>query len=540
MSRQTQQLHPTGTRRFKPTHQTRLTAVARTAPLKERVEALEEEASKLALLLEMSRSLSSDLELDEVMGLIVDHASRIMGCDRSSVLLLDKDKHELYALIAQGLDTQELRFSAGSGIAGYVIREGLGVNVPDAYKDEHFNQNIDKATGYRTVSVLCLPLQDRRGETLGVIECLNKKGPEDRPVPFTTKDEVVLGAVASQAAVYLVNSALRRRMDLLFESFVEAISRAIDDRDPCTSGHSRRVTQLSMNLAFAVHNCKVPPFEQITYTRARMRQLRYAGLLHDVGKIGVREHILSKAGRLSPPEMEAIRQRFVALQEKSRADCLARALAEHLPAAQVLDQGHARLCADLTAAQAVIERTCTTSFLPDNDLQVIEAAGARGWINPAEQHHLSVRKGNLTPEEWEDMKSHVTKSYRMLIQIPWPPELKDVPEVAYSHHERNDGSGYPRSLRSDAIHFDGRIMAIADMYDALVATDRPYKKSIPHDKARQILMDEAAHGRLPVELVQIFFSAECYKLPEQGAQAGSSFVLPAAGSGMLPATRVLK
>ena len=154
---------------------------------------------------------------------------------------------------------------------------------------------------------------------------------------------------------------------------------------------------------------------QITYTRARMRQLRYACLLHDVGKIGVREHILCKSGRLLPPDMEVIRQRFAALREKSRADCLARALRRSAcPPDQLLAQDHARLCADLDAALAVIERSNGTYFLAETDFQALQATAARGWINPVELSHLSIRKGNLTPEEWEDMKSHVTKSWRML------------------------------------------------------------------------------------------------------------------------------
>jgi len=531
MSSETQPVTLFEAHQFKPVPSVRISALARGTSLVERVEALEEEASKLALLLEMSQALSSDIELDGVMGVIVDYATRIMGCERSSVFLLDKESGELYSLVAQGLDVKELRFSAAAGIAGYVVRERVGLNIPDAYQDPRFNPNIDKATGYHTVSVLCMPLQDRRGETQGVIQCLNRKGAQGRPVPFHHKDEVVLAAVAAQAAMYLDNSALRRKMDVLFESFVEAISRAIEDRDPCTSGHTRRVTQYSINLARAVHDSQAPPFDQVTYTRARMRQLRYACLLHDVGKIGVREYILCKNGRLLPPELEVIRQRLGALREKSRADCLARALAEHLPPDQLLAQDHARACADLDAALAVIERSNGAYFLADTDFQAIQAAAARSWLTPSELRSLSIRKGNLTPEEWEDMKSHVTKSWRMLIQIPWPPELKDVPEIAYSHHERSDGSGYPRSLGSNTIHLDGQVMAVADMYDAMTANDRPYKKTIPHEKAQQILMDEVAQGRLSAALVKLFFSAGCYRMPE-------GTVLPTAKTSVLPAVKV--
>jgi len=502
-------------RQFLPLKGTRLTALPSNASLKERVEALEDEASKLALLLEMSQVLSSEKELDTVMGRIIDHTTRIMNCERSSVFLLDKKTNELYALVAQGLDVKELRFSSKSGIAGYVATNGVGLNVPDAYKDSRFNTAVDKATGYRTVSLLCLPLRDRSGEILGVIQCLNKKGAKSKPATFTNKDEAVLAAVAAQAAVYLDNSALRHQMDTLFEAFVEATARSIDDRDPCTSGHSRRVMQYALALARAVHECQEPPFDKVTYTRERMRQLRYATMLHDVGKIGVREYILCKASKLSVPAMEIVRQRFATLKEKARADCLAEACEKKADAAKALAQHYAPVVADLDTALAFLEKVNAANFLPDSDVAALRELLNRTLINAEEFKNLSVRKGNLTDEEWEDMRSHVTKSWRMLIQIPWPQELKDLAEVAYTHHEKRDGSGYPRKLKGDEIHLDGHIMCVADIYDALTASDRPYKKAIPHERAKQILMDEeAAKGRILPELVALFFKAECYKIAD--------------------------
>jgi HD-GYP domain-containing protein (c-di-GMP phosphodiesterase class II) len=502
-------------RHFVPLKGTRLTALPSNASLKERVEALEEEASKLALLLEMSQTLSSEKELDTVMGLIIDHTTKIMNCERSSVFLLDKKTNELYALVAQGLDVKELRFSSKTGIAGFVASNAVGLNVPDAYKDPRFNTAVDKATGYRTVSLLCLPLRDRRGEILGVIQCLNKKGAKGKPATFTNKDEVVLAAVAAQAAVYLDNTALRHQMDMLFEAFVEATSHSIDDRDPCTSGHSRRVMQYSLNLARAVHECKEPPFDTVTYTRERMRQLRYASMLHDVGKIGVREYILCKATKISANALEIIRHRLATLKEKTRADCLAEACERKADWVKALAQSYAPVAADLDVALAFIEKANASNFLPDADVEKLRELQNRNLISAEEFKNLSVRKGNLTEEEWVDMRSHVTKSWRMLVQIPWPQELKDLAEVAYTHHEKRDGSGYPRKLKGDEIHFDGHIMCVADIYDALTASDRPYKKAIPHERAMQILMEEeAAKGRILPELVALFFKAECYKITE--------------------------
>ncbi|HEY3324281.1 MAG TPA: HD domain-containing phosphohydrolase [Planctomycetota bacterium] len=524
-------LKNTQTRIFSPVQGTRLSVLPTSASLCERVEALEEEAGQLALLLEMSQALSAEKELVAAIARIVDYATRIMRCERSSILLLDKPKNELYALVAQGLDVKELRFSAAAGIAGYVVTHGVGLNVPDAHTDARFNAAIDKATGYHTVSILCLPLQDRRGRVLGAIQCLNKKGSNGAPAVFKNKDEVVLSAVAAQAAVYIDNALLRGQMDVIFESFVESTSRAIDERDPCTSGHSQRVMLYALNLARAVHDSRIPRLTQVTYTRERLRQLRYAALLHDVGKIGVREHILCKAARLAPANLETVRQRLIALREKSRADSLA-ALVRHavsLPEGRMQadslhhDAEHAQSCGALDSAWQLIQGINSALYLPDADFAALEELRQKGWLTADEFTHLSVRRGNLTDAEWVDMRSHVEKSYRILRRIPWPDELRDVPEIAFSHHEKCDGSGYPRKLKQEQIHLDAQILCVADIYDALTASDRPYKKAISHEKSRQILFDEeAARGRILPDLVELFFDAECFRVPHSSAEIATA------------------
>ncbi len=512
--------HNSETRSFRPTQGTRLVTVPARAPLRKRVEALEDEATKLSLLLEMSRTLSAVRDLDGAMEQIISYTTRIMSCERSSVFLLDSKKNELYALAAQGLDVHELRFSASSGIAGYVAAHGVGLNVPDAYQDERFNPEIDRASGFHTVSLLCMPLLNRHGEPLGVLQCLNKTGTDAGPSVFTQYDELVLSAVAAQAAVYLDNSLLRHQMDVLFESFVEATSRAIDERDPCTSGHSRRVMLYALNLARAVHDADGGVFADVRYTRERIRQLRYASLLHDVGKIGVREHILCKAARLAPPALEAVRQRLRALREESRANMLSESVSTSVEAYTAAQQRHSARSAELSEAQALIDRISGNSFLPDTELAQLRALQVKGLITSEEFLHLSIRRGNLTENEWVDMRSHVEKTFRILKRIPWPNELHDLADIAYSHHEKRDGSGYPRQLKGDDIHFDSQVLCVADIYDALTAGDRPYKKATPHELAQQILMEEeAARGKIIPALVQLFFDAECYNISELGVRA---------------------
>jgi HD-GYP domain-containing protein (c-di-GMP phosphodiesterase class II) len=365
------------------------------------------------------------------------------------------------------------------------------------------------------VSVLALPLHDRKGGILGVLQCLNKRGADGTFVPFDASDEEFLAALGGLAAAFLENAKLYRELDLLLEAVVSAFSRAIDDRDPCTSGHTRRVTRLSLNLARAVHACTDPPFDRVAYTRERFRQLRYAALLHDVGKIGVREHVLCKAEKLPAGGLENLRLRLELLRERRQTQVLERA-------ATVRDAPAARLAAEFAPFAAQVERALELvtarnqpGFVTDAELAELAQLRDRGWITACEFECLAVRSGNLTRAELDDMRGHVSKSHEMLRQIPWPKELREVPEVAYSHHERPDGSGYPRGLQGDAIHLDGQVLAIADIYDALTATDRPYKKAVPHEKAQAMLLEDARKGRLLPELVRLFFEKECYRLREE-------------------------
>ncbi|MCW8133191.1 MAG: GAF domain-containing protein [Planctomycetota bacterium] len=491
----------------------RLLPIPASASLAEKTQVQAQEIEKLHLLLDTVRDLGTELSLDLLMGLIVERASKMMNCERSTVFLVDRARNELYSLVAQGLDSREIRVPMNAGLIGEVARSGAKLNVPDAYADPRFNPEVDRRTGFRTRSVLAMPLHDRRGDLLGVIQCLNNRNRRGDFVPFEASDETFLSALAGLAEVFLENAKLYRDMDHLFESIVTAVSLAIDSRDPCTSGHSRRVTQYSLNLARAVHQCSRPPFEQVTYTRERFRQLRFAGLLHDVGKIGVREYILCKADKLPPGGASLIRARLELMLAKRKIEVYEHALAEKADPAARLAAEYEPLAQEIHGAIELVEAKNKCGFVSDEDLAALKGLLERGWITETEHINLSVRKGNLTEAEWVDMRSHVTKSYEMLIRIPWPKELAELPEVAYTHHEKRDGSGYPRRLKGDEIHFDGQVMCVADIYDALTSSDRPYKKAMPHEVAKKILTEEeAAKFRILPELVALFFEQECYKI----------------------------
>lgn len=499
----------------------RLVPVSVSASLEEQIKARENEIKKLNLLLDTVDNLGSEPNLESLVALVAKRTSQIMGCERSSVFLLDGQKRELYSLVAEGLESKKLRLPLNEGIAGYVARTGWTLNIPDAYKEERFNPKVDHKTGYHTTSVLAMPLFNRQSQVMGVLQCLNKLGPNGAHVPFERSDEPFLSALTGLVAIFLENAKLYRHMKDLLAAVVSGFSRSIDDRDPCTHGHSRRVTQYALNLARAVHECKSPAFAHVHYTRDRVLQLRYSGLLHDVGKIGVREHVLCKANKLAAGAIEKIEGRLEVIRERKRSELLQRAIEEKKDHRGLLIEEYQPFSKDIDDALAVVRARNTPGFVTDEQMAELKALEERGWITRDECEVLAIRKGNLTPDEWEDIRSHVTKSYQLLRKIPWPRELHDLPEIAYSHHEKRDGSGYPRKIKGDAIHFDGQILCVADIYDALTSSDRPYKKAMPHDRARKILVEEeGAKNKIMPELVNLFFEKKCYIIEETAAQLG--------------------
>ena len=437
------------------------------------------EGAKLRTLLSAIRELSGEIELDVLLKRAMAVCTRLADADRSSLFLYDRERNELWSKIAQGLDTLELRFPAGEGLAGQCAKGARAINVDDAYQDEHFNREFDRKTGYRTRSVLCVPMLDAHGGVLGVIQVLNKSGGET----FTTTDEEFLQTLGSHVAAFIENAQLYESIERLFESVVRATSTAIDERDPATAGHTRRVARYALNLARAAHEAGLAEF-----TRERLKQLRYAALLHDVGKIGVRESVLMKKNRLTTDRMELVAERLrrVALGK--------------------------RLAGSLDETVEFLRRANSCGFLQDEDLKRVRELADEGLVTPEECGHLSVRRGNLTPDEWDDMKSHTDRSLNILSKIPWPEKLAAVPRIAHRHHEKLDGSGYPRGLHEKDIGTDARILEVVDIYDALTARDRPYKPAMPHAKACAILKEEAAAGKLDADLVDLFVKRRLHEV----------------------------
>jgi HD-GYP domain-containing protein (c-di-GMP phosphodiesterase class II) len=380
---------------------------------------LERRVRDLSALLNVTRALGTVRDIDTLLGIILEKVSKVMDAERTSVFLVDEHSRELVSRVAQGAGQGTIRLPIGVGIAGAVAMTGQTINILDAYADPRFNKQIDVATGYRTKHILTMPIRSPSDDrVVGVIQVLNKAGDphpgsiqteanaspvERRDDGFTKDDENLLSAFVTQAAVALENASLHEENQRLFESTIRTISKLVDARDPVTAGHSDRVCAYSMRLGETLH-----------YEPTRMKVLQYAALLHDVGKIGVRDAVLQKPGKLEE-------------------------------------------------------------------------------------------------DEYRQIQTHVVFTRRVLDHVYFPRGMDDIPDVAGSHHERWDGGGYPNKLNKEESPEGARVLAIADVFDALTAWDRPYKPALPLNRALKILESERGKA-FEARLVDLFIDKELYRI----------------------------
>jgi len=476
--------------------------------------ALARRVEKLTSILEVSKALAAERRLSTLLGRIVEAGAHVAEAERCTLFVVDRERGELWSKVAQG--SAEIRIPLSTGLAGAVASTGEPLRIADAHEDPRFNPAVDRATGYRTRSVLAVPMWNTRGEIVGVLQALNRRGEGG----FGPEDEELLGALAGPAASALENALLNEEIERLFEGFVQASVVAIEQRDPTTAGHSGRVATLTVGLARAVERAGLATLPGLRFAAADLQQLRYAALLHDFGKVGVREHVLVKADKLYPHELSLVAARFevarLALENQAlRARLDGRGEAEGALLAR------AREVAGLW--QVVVAANRPTVLAEDAPARLAAAAavtypgpdGEAPLLTPGELHALSILRGSLTEEERREIEAHVTHTYRFLAQIPWTRALSRVPEIAYAHHEKLDGHGYPRAVPGPGIPVESRMMTIADIYDALTASDRPYKKALPVERALSILEDEAKRGQIDAGLLQVFVEAKLW-VPRPG------------------------
>ncbi|HEY8850226.1 MAG TPA: HD domain-containing phosphohydrolase, partial [Thermoanaerobaculia bacterium] len=339
----------------------------------------------------------------------------------------------------------------------------------------------------------------------------------------------LMRSLAGQAAVAVENNLLYESIERLFEGFVTAAVTAIEQRDPTTSGHSFRVADLTVEMAKVVDRISAGQYRDVHFTPDQVREIRYASLLHDFGKVGVREQVLVKEKKLYPMQLETIRSRFDFVMKAIESDVNRRKVEYLLKSgregfeafSQRVDKEAAEQIAQLQKDFAFVAQSNEPTVLPEGEFNYLQQLASREFfdmrgqkrllLNPEEARILSIRKGNLDPTERSEIESHVTHTFHFLEKIPWTKDLVGVPNIAYAHHEKLNGRGYPRKLTATEIPIQSRMMTISDIYDALTANDRPYKRAITTDRALDILKMEVGDGFLDPSLVDIFVDAKVYQ-----------------------------
>jgi len=430
-------------------------------------------------------------------------------------------------------------------LAGYVALTGETLVIDDAYRlpadaEYTINRSFDEENGYLTKSMLVFPMTNHVGELIGVLQLINRKrqGAPPRLTAATVPQEVIsfdreiielMRSLAGQAAVAVENNLLYESIERLFEGFVTAAVTAIEQRDPTTSGHSFRVADLTVELAKTVDSIEQGPYRETRFTPDQVREIRYASLLHDFGKVGVREQVLVKQKKLYPMQLETIRSRFEFVMKSVETEANRRKIEFLLQyGREGFDEFNARIDRE-TAEQierlqkdfAIIAQSNEPTVLPEGDFQYLQQLAKRdftdirgekrGLVLPEEARILSIRKGNLDATERSEIESHVTHTFHFLQKIPWTKDLVSVPDIAYAHHEKLNGRGYPRRLMANDIPIQSRMMTVSDIYDALTAADRPYKRAVPTERALDILKMEVGEGLLDQSLVDVFIEAKVYE-----------------------------
>jgi HD-GYP domain-containing protein (c-di-GMP phosphodiesterase class II) len=524
---------------------------------KQRADQLEkqlgERTRELQEVAEVGAALSTVRDHSVLLTMILSKARELSRADAGSLYLLDQvgGQPVLRWKLAQNdsIDVEAFEEKilpvTRKSLAGYVAMTGDLLVIDDAYNlpegaEYEINRTFDEKNGYLTRSLLVFPMTNHAGDVIGVLQLINRRRSganarltavtvPEHVIPFDQATADIMRALASQAAVAVENNLLYESIERLFEGFVTAAVTAIEQRDPTTSGHSFRVADLTVELARVIDRIENGPFRDVRFSGDQVREIRYASLLHDFGKVGVREQILVKEKKLYPLQLEAIRSRFEFVMKSAENDAYRKKLDYLLTHGR---DGFDEFCAHLDAETTAeilrlqkdfsfIAQSNEPSVLPEGDFNYLQQLATQAFadirgdkrllLDPEEARILSIRKGNLDAAERQEIESHVTHTFNFLQKIPWTRDLSAVADIAYAHHEKLNGRGYPRKLSANDIPLQSRMMTVSDIYDALTASDRPYKRAVPTERALDILKMEVNDGLLDSQLVDTFIETRVFE-----------------------------
>jgi len=506
--------------------------------------------NRLKDLNEIGIALSQQRDLNSLLETILEAAKRITDADAGTLYLHEQEQRVLRFEILRN-DSLKTAMGGTSGvpISFYPIQlydeagnpnhamvvshsalSGETVNIPDAYMAEGYDfsgtKKFDAKTGYRSQSFLTVPMRNHENEVIGVLQLINAQDQESRAiVPFSRDDQQLLESLASQAAIALTNRHLIDQLEALFEAFIQLINTAIDDKSPYTGGHCARVPALTMMLAEAVNRTAQGPLKDFVMTDKDRRELKIAGLLHDCGKITTPVHVVDKATKLHTlfDRIQLLDTRFEVLKRDAEIAML-REIAAAGPDVQRGEAARQNYAARATQLDQDREflRHCNvgSEAMSAEAQQRVRQIAAYQWrdaggnacnfLSEDEVENLTIRAGTLTAAEREIINHHIDVTIKMLESLPWPRHLKNVAEYAGGHHERMDGKGYPRGLTREQMSVQARVMGIADIFEALTAKDRPYKKGKTLTESLTILGQFKLGGHIDPDLFDVFIREKVY------------------------------
>ncbi len=506
-------------------------------------------------LIRIGIALSVEKDINKLLEMIVDETRDLTHADAGTLYILDRDQQCLTFQIMQN-DTMEARLGGTSGeaielppiplyseneepnhsnVASYVALTGKAVNIPDVYEAEGFDftgpRNYDASTGYRSKSMLVMALQNHENEIIGVLQLLNAQDPDSGDVVAFSDEYVdLVASLASQAAVALTNTQLIQDMTDLFYSFIKGIATAIDEKSSYTGGHINRVVFITMLIAEKINISKEGHFKDFSFSEDEMEELMLAAWMHDVGKITTPEYVVDKATKLQTifDRLELIEARFQVIEKSIENDMLKQKimLLQESPdadkAAMAEIERTAQNCINILKEDFDVIRSANTpgEFMDEEKIDKVKAIANKTYVQDNEErpyltldevHNLSISKGTLTSDERRVIENHASMTLKILNELTFPQKFSRVPEFAAGHHEKLDGSGYPQQLTEKELAIQTRILVVADIFEALTAKDRPYKKPMKLSQAVKILGFMVKDRHIDSEIFNLVLESDILK-----------------------------
>ena len=494
---------------------------------------------------DIGRALSGVHDLNALLEMIVDQARSFTNADAGTLYIVEDEtlrfqivQNDSLKICMGGKTGETIPFPPvelkESNVSAFVALKGKSVNIPDVYDTDLFDftgpKKFDQSTGYRSKSMLVVPMKNHDNDVIGVLQLLNATNPVNNEVIAFSQDyENLSESLASQAAVSITNAKLISNMTELFEAFVKVMATAIDEKSPVTGGHIRRVADLTLTMAEVIHNHDEGAFKDRKFSPDQMYELRIAAYMHDIGKVTSPVEIVEKAKKLQTIfdrihyirlRMDYIIQKVKLEGQQKKIELLERKA--DLAEIKKVELKSEKQIQEMEDIRSFINK-CNEpgEFLEDETLDKLKEISLRTYLdNEGQQQpfitedellNLSIRRGSITDAERKKMQDHAAVTLKMLKQIPFTKKLKNIPSFAGAHHEFINGKGYPLGLKGDEIPFEGKLMAVTDIAEALTASDRPYKKAMPLETVYRILRSMAGNGELDNDMVELFINEEIYK-----------------------------